>query len=74
MLNAAHVWSAKMSEVLPVDAEIGIRAEEDFKRAGGEALRLVPSLNAHPAWVRAAADLVREAAPRGHRSLPIAAS
>ena len=50
--------------------EIGIRAEEDFKKAGGESLRLIPSLNAHPTWVRAAADLVREAAPR--RSLPLA--
>ena len=65
---------AFVADCLETLEEIGIRAEEDFKRAGGEALRLVPSLNAHPAWVRAAADLVREAAPRGHRSLPIAAS
>ncbi len=43
------------------------------KAAGGEALRLIPSLNAHPAWVAAAVDLIREAAPQGRRSLPIAA-
>jgi ferrochelatase len=63
---------AFVADCLETLEEIGIRAEEDFKRAGGEALRLIPSLNAHPAWVRAAADLVRETAPRGHRSLPIA--
>ena len=39
--------------------EIGIRAAEDFRAAGGETLRLVPSLNAHPTWLDAAADLVR---------------
>jgi len=30
LLNAAHAWSAKMSEVLPVDAAIGIRAERSL--------------------------------------------
>ena len=60
---------AFVADCLETLVEIGIRAEEDFKKAGGESLRLIPSLNAHPAWVRAAADLVREAAPR--RSLPL---
>ncbi len=41
--------------------EIGIRAAEDFVAAGGEALELVPSLNAHPTWLDAAAELVRRA-------------
>ncbi|MCB9523232.1 MAG: ferrochelatase [Myxococcales bacterium] len=40
--------------------EIGIRAVEDFEAAGGEALRLVPSLNATPAWVAAAARLITQ--------------
>lgn len=61
---------AFVADCLETLEEIGIRAEEDFKKAGGESLRLIPSLNAHPRWVRAAADLVREAAPR--RSLPLA--
>lgn len=61
---------AFVADCLETLEEIGIRAEEDFKKAGGESLRLIPSLNAHPSWVRAAADLVREAAPR--RSLPLA--
>lgn len=38
--------------------EIGIRAREDFLSRGGEALWLVHSLNAHPAWVEAVVGLV----------------
>ncbi len=63
---------AFVADCLETLEEIGIRAEADFKAAGGEALRLVPSLNAHPTWVRAALDLIREAAPHGRRSLPVA--
>jgi ferrochelatase len=44
--------------------EIGLRAAETFRAAGGEELRLVPCLNAHPTWVEAAARLVRSAAWR----------
>jgi ferrochelatase len=63
---------AFVADCLETLEEIGIRAEADFKAAGGEALTLVPSLNAHPAWVSAAVDLIREAAPHGRRSLPVA--
>jgi ferrochelatase len=42
---------AFVADCLETLEEIGMRAEADFKAAGGEALRLVPSLNAHPAWV-----------------------
>lgn len=42
--------------------EIGMRALEDFEAAGGEALKLVPSLNSHPAWIDAATDLVVQSA------------
>jgi ferrochelatase len=47
--------------------EIGIRAVADFKAKGGEALELVPSLNAEPVWVEAVAAMVQRAlgaAPR----------
>jgi len=64
---------AFVADCLETLEEIGMRAEADFKAAGGEALRLIPSLNAHPSWVGAAVDLIRETAPRGRRSLPIAA-
>lgn len=55
---------AFVADCLETLEEIGIRASEDFVRAGGEALQLVPSLNAHPAWVTALAELVRASAPR----------
>lgn len=44
---------AFVADCLETLEEIGMRAEDDFKEAGGEALRLVPSLNASPAWVDA---------------------
>jgi len=59
----AVVCPAFVADCLETLEEIGIRAREDFLRAGGEALTLVPSLNAHPAWVRAVVQLVREASP-----------
>lgn len=44
--------------------EIGLRARETFREAGGEELRLVPCLNAAPGWVETAARLVRATAWR----------
>jgi ferrochelatase len=41
--------------------EIGIRAAEQWRALGGDALTLVPAVNAHPVWVRAVADLLRRA-------------
>ncbi|HOE67271.1 MAG TPA: ferrochelatase [Candidatus Hydrogenedentes bacterium] len=38
--------------------EIGMRARDRFLRAGGEEFRLVPSLNAHPAWVEELAAML----------------
>ncbi|HMK72213.1 MAG TPA: ferrochelatase [Myxococcaceae bacterium] len=61
----AVLCPAFVADCLETLEEIGIRAEADFRRAGGEALTLVPSLNAHPAWVRAVTALVGEAAPPG---------
>jgi ferrochelatase len=54
-----------VADCLETLEEIGIRAREDFRAHGGEDLRLVPCLNAHPTWVRAAANLVRRAAGAG---------
>jgi len=59
----AVLCPAFVADCLETLEEIGIRAEADFRRAGGEALTLVPSLNAHPAWVRAVTRLVAEASP-----------
>jgi ferrochelatase len=52
---------AFVADCLETLEEIGIRAQEDFQRAGGKELRLVPGLNAHPAWVEAVVGLVRDA-------------
>jgi protoporphyrin/coproporphyrin ferrochelatase len=54
---------AFVADCLETLEEIGIRADEDFKRAGGKALRLVPGLNAHPTWVDAVVGMVRDVEP-----------
>ncbi len=53
---------AFVADCLETLEEIGMDAREEFVEHGGEDLRLVPSLNAHPIWVEAAARLVRQAA------------
>lgn len=50
---------AFVADCLETLEEIGIRAREQFRGAGGEELALVPSLNATPAWVDAVAALAR---------------
>ncbi len=56
----AVMCPAFVSDCLETLEEIGLRAREQFVEAGGEALALVPSLNAHPEWVDAVVRLVRE--------------
>jgi ferrochelatase len=63
----AVMCPAFVADCLETLEEIGIRAEADFKAAGGKALRLVPSLNAHPAWVDAVVGLVHDALPPAAR-------
>lgn len=50
---------AFVADCLETIEEIGMRAVESFKAAGGEQLVLVPSLNASPEWVSALAGLIR---------------
>lgn len=52
---------AFVADCLETLEEIGMRADEDFRAAGGEALRLVPSLNASARWVDTVVDLTRNA-------------
>ncbi|CAM2007223.1 ferrochelatase [Acanthopleuribacter pedis] len=40
--------------------EIEMRGLESFVEAGGESLKMVPSLNDHPKWVEAVCTMVRE--------------
>lgn len=49
-----------VADCLETVEEIGIRGRDAFIKAGGEELRLIPSLNSEPVWVEAVADWVRE--------------
>src|SRR6185436_18946657 len=57
----AVMCPAFVADCLETLEEIGMRAQEDFKRVGGDQLVLVPSLNASPAWVKAVVRLATEA-------------
>lgn len=50
---------AFVADCLETLEEIGLRSKEDFLANGGEEFLLVPSLNDHPQWVGALANLVR---------------
>ncbi len=47
-----------VADCLETLEEIAIRSKEDFIAAGGEDLKMVPSLNSNPTWVKCVADLV----------------
>jgi ferrochelatase len=55
---------AFVADCLETLEEIGIRAREQFKAAGGEELTLVPSLNATPRWIEAVAAMAERHAAR----------
>jgi protoporphyrin/coproporphyrin ferrochelatase len=48
-----------VADCLETLEEIGIRGREQFLKAGGRELRLIPSLNAQPHWVETVAKMVR---------------
>lgn len=58
----AVLCPAFVADCLETLEEIAIRARDQWRELGGEDLRLVPSLNATPAWVDAVAAWVRERA------------
>jgi len=49
-----------VADCLETLEEIAIRAVAQWQSLGGEALRLVPSLNAHPVWVDGLARMLRQ--------------
>jgi protoporphyrin/coproporphyrin ferrochelatase len=63
---------AFVADCLETLEEIGIRGRDQFLACGGEALTLVPSLNAHPSWVRGLTRMLREL--RGEEVEPGAAA
>lgn len=54
---------AFVTDCLETLEEIAIRLREDFISLGGEDLRLVPSLNAHPYWTKAFSEMISEKEP-----------
>lgn len=55
---------AFVADCLETLEEIAIRGAEEFKRSGGEELRLIPSLNSETDWARAVVALVTRASSR----------
>lgn len=55
---------AFVADCLETIEEIGIRAREQFRAAGGEEVTLVPSLNAEATWADAIVTLIRANAER----------
>lgn len=62
----AVMCPAFVADCLETLEEIAIRATAQWKNEGGEALLLVPSLNAHPRWVRGLSESLREACNAGN--------
>lgn len=54
-----------VADCLETVEEIGIRGRKQWQELGGEALELVPCVNADPGWVRSVAERVRRAAQLG---------
>ncbi len=52
-----------VADCLETLEEIGMRAEETFKEAGGEKLALVPAVNAHPLFIESLARSIVQARP-----------
>lgn len=61
----AVMCPAFVADCLETLEEIGIRARDDWEKAGGEALQLIPCVNADDAWADAVADMVRAEAGTG---------
>lgn len=64
--NLAVVCPAFVADCLETLEEIGGRAQELFRAAGGDALKLVPSLNDHPRWIQAAARIASQTAKKNY--------
>jgi ferrochelatase len=57
-----------VADCLETLEEIGVRAREQWLGLGGEALALVPCVNAHPVWVEALAAAIESPARRPEAS------
>ena len=57
--NVLAFSPAFVADCLETTIEVGSEFKELFEAAGGVHWQLVPSLNTHPRWVRAVAEMVR---------------
>jgi ferrochelatase len=60
------ICPAFVADCLETLEEIGLRAREQFRAAGGDELTLVPSLNTSPVWCDAVVQIVRDAVGKLH--------
>ena len=54
------ICPAFVADCLETLEEIGMEAREEFIKAGGESLELIPCLNDHPDWVQLVSDWVKQ--------------
>ena len=64
IMTVAVACPSFVTDCLETLEEIGIRGREEFQRAGGKDLTLIPCLNSDPLWIKAAANLIRNAENR----------
>jgi ferrochelatase len=58
--NLAVACPAFISDCLETLEEIGIRGKESWQALGGETFKLIPCVNASPAWVDALASFIKD--------------
>ena len=63
--RVAVMCPAFVADCLETLEEIGLRASDDFRSAGGEELSLVPSLNSDDRWAEAVVRIGRESSASG---------
>ena len=63
--RVAILSPAFVADCLETLEELAMRADEDFRKHGGEALQLVPSLNSEDVWVDGVLEILRDSAPFG---------
>jgi protoporphyrin/coproporphyrin ferrochelatase len=68
----AVMCPAFVADCLETIEEIGIRARDQFRAAGGEQLTMIPSLNASAPWIELVAKLARRATAEPSAPLPVA--
>lgn len=56
----AVICPSFVADCLETLEEIGLRANEQWRQLGGTHFSLLPSLNTHPAWIKALAQLIKK--------------